>query len=184
MFLLRSVYRFNPQSSFCEHASSPAAHNWQISWELKLRLLEEGRGRSQPSFNYNPFLQHITVIESTQVAFRSPHAQATAVVPYLSADDTQCAWTSQTSSPELQQNPVTHSASSSLLGSAGFPRDTNPKELGWKQMGKRERVCLCFYFLPGSAFRGKKKNRALSWCPAKLPPSHASPSTPPSVQTV
>lgn len=75
------------------------------------------------------------------------------------------------SSPELQKNPATHPASSSLLGSAGSPRATNPEELGWKQMGKRERVCLCFYFLPGSALWGKeKKNLARSWCPAKLPP--------------
>lgn len=141
-----------------------------------MRFLEEGGGRSQPCFNYNPLLQHITAIGSAWIVLLSPPAQATAVVPCLSADETRCSWTPQPGSPEVQQNPVT-SAASSLPGSSGLPRATNPEEQNedesrWER-GKGS-VCVfifIFIFLPGPAFWEKeKKNHALSWYPAKLPP--------------
>lgn len=192
MFFLSFVNRFNPSPLFSEHTSlqqhipgrSPESLNWDF-WK-------KVGGRSQPCFNYNPLLQHITAIGSAWIVLLSPPAQATAVVPCLSADETRCSWTPQPGSPEVQQNPVT-SAASSLPGSSGLPRATNPEEQNedesrWER-GKGS-VCVFIFifilFFYQAQLFGKKRRRTMLWAgilPSFLP-CLASPSTPPSVQRV
>lgn len=167
MFFLSSVNRFNPSPLFSEHTSpqqhipgrSPESLNWDF-WK--------GGGRSQPCFNYNPLLQHITAIKSAWVALLSSPAQATAVVLRLSVDETRCSCTPQPGSPEVQQNPVTHSAASSLPGSSGLPRATNPKEQNedesrWER-GKGSVCVFIFIFISFTrlSFLGKREEESCS----------------------
>lgn len=131
-----------------------------MSWELKLKLLEESESRSRTWFHYNHLLHHITATKSACVAFLTPHAQATTLVPSLLAGETQRLGPHSQAALnciKIQQNIRQPAACWAPPVYPGLP---TRKERGWKQMGKRGRVCLCFYFLPGSALREKEESRS------------------------
>lgn len=76
-------------------------------------------------------------------------------------------------SPARQPRSAVKSSNISSQQPAGllwFTQGYQPRrtEWGWKQMGKRERVCLCFYFyfyfifLPGPAFWEKREEEPCS----------------------
>lgn len=119
--------------------------------DLLRTSVETARGRGNrraPWFNLNQLLHHLAAIKltSARAADLSVHAQALAVVPYQLAGETPppgCGYHSPAA-------PNCSKIQQQIQQPAAYwvpPRATKPKELGCKQMGKRERVCLCFYFL-------------------------------------
>lgn len=159
-----------------------------ISKKLKLRVLEEG-GTAVYQVQLESFIPsyHYHQIQKRMLCCSECSWQSLAVV-LLSI----CWWDSAALGTTARQpwNAANPSYRFSSLQPAGFHwliQGYQPQRIGRKQMGKKERVCL-FWFFFFSFYQAqffRKKKRISLWAGA-LPsvlPSLASPSTPPSVQT-